>query len=194
MLKQLTYPAAAPATLEQAKAQLIIDNNLDDDLIEAMLYAATQALQNYTQLQLMQANYAFYSNYAPGVEYLPAGPVIEVTAVKYLDTDNVEQTLDPSKYEVNLIASPAVVKINERPTVSSKSFNVFWIEFTAGFGAIGASEAEQREAIAAQAAAMVSAILLQTASLYENREDVNFKRHELIKASEYLAHPFKRYT
>jgi hypothetical protein len=121
--------------------------------------------------------------------------VLAVTAVKYLDADNVEQTLDPSKYEVDLIHDPARVVIKESPTsVSDNIFNIFWIEFTAGYGTIGDTIEQQQAAIAQQAANLVSAILLQTASLYENREDVHFKKHELIKASEYLAHPLKRFV
>lgn len=67
--------------------------------------------------------------------FLPGSPIQAVTAIKYFDTNDVAQTLDPTTYSVDIVTEPARVQPaynNFWPTTRPK-FNAVEIDYFTGF-------------------------------------------------------------
>lgn len=70
----------------------------DAELLEHLITAARQWVEDYTRRRLAVQTLELVLDSFPGVGFLLHPPVHEVVSLKYLDTDNVERTLDPSGY------------------------------------------------------------------------------------------------
>ena len=127
----ITPPAVEPVTLAQAKAQLRVDFEADDDLISAYITAAREfaeqtlnrAIYNQTYvLSLDQFTYGDWRSTVPMERRnplrfsalwesmalrLPMPRLVSVTSITYLDVNATQQTLDPSTYSVDNASEPA---------------------------------------------------------------------------------------
>mgnify|MGYP000913790174 CR=1 FL=1 len=95
---------------------------------------------------------------------LPA-PLISVTSIKYLDSNNVEQTLPSTEYIVSDSAPGLIVPINSWPE-ASKAGDSLCVRFVTGYSDPGESPM-QSEALPKT---IKIAMLMQVADMYENRE------------------------
>ena len=102
-------PADRPITLADIKRHSVIEHDDDDYLLLSMLDAAVDYAQQYMNRQIIDAEFtAFYSCFDPMME-LPVYEASSITEIKYYDTDNAEQTLDSSVYElVRTLSAQAV--------------------------------------------------------------------------------------
>jgi uncharacterized phiE125 gp8 family phage protein len=185
--------------LDDTKKRLILDDGTTDHdaIVTAMIRAATDACEAYSNHAFMQRTGSLYLDVVPTFIYIhDAYPLIEVAAIKYLDEFGNEQTLSTDHYRIDLKADPVVIYIAEAPDVLQDAYNIMWVELLYGHGAKDATESEQRAALPAWA---IQAINTQVASMYENREDKILAvgptagNGNLIKASELLMHPYKRH-
>ena len=90
-------------TLAQAKAQLRVDFDDDDDLINGMIAAATDQVQANTQRRYLPQSLAWVLQDWGDHMVLPVAPGgdssgVEITGVTYVDENGDTQTLDPSIY------------------------------------------------------------------------------------------------
>jgi len=155
----VTPPAAPVVSTAEAKDHLNVHFDDDDVLIAAMVAAATANLDGPEGWlgralgeQTLEARlHAFGSDPI----LLPLPPHIEIASIKYVDTDGVEQTLDPGEYEL------------------------LGAELDLAYGKTWPSVRGQREAVRIRFAAgyedglhpsIHSAILLMTGDLYAQRE------------------------
>jgi hypothetical protein len=130
-------PITEPVTLDEAKNFLRVTVSNDDLLIAALITAARETVEAFTGRSVANKTYrqsldafpyfvdsmvsqlayppAYYSlppystamwNYSQMIK-LYAPPLIAVTSLQYIDTNGVKQTLDPSKYIVDLDSEPA---------------------------------------------------------------------------------------
>jgi uncharacterized phiE125 gp8 family phage protein len=114
-LIQVQAPMYDVVDLITAKAALRVDTTADDQRITDLVRAATQMLEGgggqdgilgralmpqTWRLELPAWPYSGNYDYAQPQLPLPMPPLIAVTSVTYLDTTAVEQTLDPSIYEI----------------------------------------------------------------------------------------------
>jgi uncharacterized phiE125 gp8 family phage protein len=118
MASYCVIPAAsAPVSLEQAKAHLRVTHAEDDDLIQALIYAATDLIEQRTNCQMVQATWAEVLPAFPSRgDYriiLPRVPLVAVTSIEYWDEHGVERTLPPSCYNVSTGEKPGWVQIRE---------------------------------------------------------------------------------
>lgn len=94
--------------------------------------------------------------------WVPRCPVQTIDSIKYWDSNNVQQTLDPSSYIADLISEPS--RVMPAPGTSWPSTfnrpNAVEVRFTAGYGADGTTVP----------AGIKHWIILTTNTLYENRE------------------------
>jgi len=164
----ITPPTAPPIDLAFVKDYLKVDFNDEDAIIESMINAAVGFVEKFTQRLMMQRtikqSFDRFPNYADACPYieLKGVPVITVSAIKYLDCDGNEQTWDTNKYKVS--CSNEITNISPRhgevfPTALEESCAV-WVEYTAGYATVDQVPG-----------AMVQAMLLLIAHMYECRED-----------------------
>jgi hypothetical protein len=144
----------------------------------------------------MQRTLRFWFDTPPTkILFWDAWPIIGITGAGYIDAAGVTQTFNVAEMPTDLVADPATLTLTSTPTVKPNTPNVFWVDVVAGYGGTGAGEDGQRAALPAWA---TQAIYVQAAAMYENREDKILtmgatQNGTLIKASEYIAGPFKRW-
>jgi uncharacterized phiE125 gp8 family phage protein len=106
-LRVVTPPAedAALLTQEEAKAQLRVEHDDDDDLIDALIGAALDAIETDVQRRYFAQTLEWVCDGWPAGQAFPiagidgaAGMVVE--SVTYVDLQGDAQVLDPSQYWV----------------------------------------------------------------------------------------------
>ena len=118
----ITPAAAEPVTLAQAKEQLRIESGFtdDDDYILSLVSAARDRCESYcNQFFTVQGIAYLYDGPVPTIIELPY-PNLTVTALKYTDTSNTDQTIDPSDYIVNELNQTILVNT----AVSAVSYRI----------------------------------------------------------------------
>lgn len=154
----LIAPTQTPpaVSLDSARAQVRVDGAQDDDLIGQYIAAATMAAEHELARALVTQIWTLKLDRFPiGAIELARPPVQSVSSIQYLDSDGVEQTLDPTAY--TLCADPLA------PVITGtwpEGTNIV-VTFTAGYGDVDSVP----ESIRAW-------ILLHVGALYANREAV----------------------
>jgi uncharacterized phiE125 gp8 family phage protein len=168
MYKVTTQPQFEPITLNEAKDWLKVHPDVvdDDNLIRSLIASARSWAEKGTGQALVTQTIEQVWDWMPRnrVFDLSILPVASVTSVKYLDGNGAYQTWDASNYTTDLfsnrvcvkasVSDPATSALNERP-------NVWKITYTAGNATALAIDANIK-----------TAMLLQIAMMYENREDI----------------------
>jgi uncharacterized phiE125 gp8 family phage protein len=176
-LKLLIPPASEPLTLDEAKAHLRVDGTEEDVYISALITAAREMVENYTNRQLMPAT---YEGIADALVHftLPKAPFQELVSIQYMTTGDVLTPLAADNYTFLEGGEPAVILV-KRPADYKEVENGVKITFTAGYTAVPES--------------LKAAMKLLIGHLYENREEVTVAvaAHQLPKASEYLMNPYR---
>ncbi len=172
--KLKTAPSAYPVTRDElVKVHIKVDGATEDSLLDIYIAAATEQVEDYIQRQLMRATYELHMDnwscdVVCGYLKLKKAPLISVVSIKYDDIDNVEQTLDASLYQVDIISEPGRVRfIGALPSTYDKP-NAIRIEYLAGYGDASSDLVAQRALIPGRAKI---GILRGVADLYENRQD-----------------------
>lgn len=90
-----------PISLDEAKLQLRAQSSTTEDgLIEELIVSARQHVEKYSGLVLIAASATMPVASFAELERMPMAPVREITEVRYLDANGVEQVLDPAVYEL----------------------------------------------------------------------------------------------
>lgn len=109
--KLITAPATEPIDLTTAKLHLRVDSSADDALITAMIIAARESAEKMIDRALITQTWEVVLDSFQDAFELRRSPIQSVTSVKYLDSANVEQTLDPADYIADLDSEPGYVVI-----------------------------------------------------------------------------------
>jgi uncharacterized phiE125 gp8 family phage protein len=116
--------------------------------------------------------------------WLPRPPLIAVASVKYIDSTGVQQTLDPSTYQVDNKSAPgrfSLAYAKSWPSVRPQ-MNAIEIEYTCGYGA-------EPEAVPEP---IRHAIMMTVAHWNEHRETVNdFALHDVPMSAEWALQPYR---
>ena len=179
-----------PVTLAEAKAQLRVDIDADDDLITGLITAARQMVEQVTRRALLSQDWELRLEKFPGesVIELPLAPLQSVSAITYIDKLNVSHTLAASTYQVDAASTPgrvALVEGESWPGDTLRALGGVQIAFTAGWTSADAVPQAIRQAL-----------LLLVGHLYENREAVTDTRvlQTTPLAFEYLLWPWRVLT
>lgn len=102
-LRTVTPPTGGLITLDQAKAQCRVDHDDDDDLIDALVMAATDLIERETQRKYLAQTLEWVTETWSERMCLPIAPGGDcsnaaIVSVKYMDLTSTQQTLDPSLY------------------------------------------------------------------------------------------------
>lgn len=182
-LIQIAEPAVEPVTLAEAKLHLRVDDDMldDDPLITMLIGAARRYAEMYCARSFITQQWRLVLDAFPGgnlmgvpagIPYglpgnailLERGPVASVDSIAYTAMDGSTATMPATDWVADLSGSlaritPRFGKIWPIPLPQIGSVRV---QFTAGYG----------DTAAKVPAGIRHWILLRTATLYENREEV----------------------
>ena len=142
--------------LATAKEFLRVDHSDEDTTIEALINAAVQHCQDYTNRHFVSSNFTLSLDDFYNCEF-STGPINTITGVTYKDVGNATQTLATSKYWYDTKREPGRIHFENAPDTYDDDFNVVTIS-----GTLGANPAPP----------VVHAIKMLVAHYYENRRAV----------------------
>jgi uncharacterized phiE125 gp8 family phage protein len=159
-----TPPAEEPIALAEAKAHLRVEHADEDAVIEGLIGAAREFVEERSGRQLVTATWDITLCSFPRGRRpikLPKWPTLSVATISYLDTNGDAQTWDAANYRVDTSREPALVApamgvSYPVPAVDSAAVTIHAV---AGYGAAAAVPQAAKQAI-----------LLLVAHWYENRE------------------------
>lgn len=141
-LNLITAPAIEPISVSEARTHLKLkpDDEILDDEIVSIISVAREKIENETRRALITQTWEAVSAKFPWSSDCPIElelpPLQSVTSVKYLDIDGVEQTWNPSLYQVNTKSTPGLILpvFGEAYPETGDVINAVIIEFVAGYG------------------------------------------------------------
>lgn len=166
-----TGPASEPITLTEAKNHLKVDFSADDDLITALIVAAREEAESYTNRKLLpQTITEKFDAFAvvdpvhnPGQHLvLSASPLRAITSIAYKDENGSDQTLSSATYITHDYEMPPRVGLaygQSWPSTYSQDQSVT-VTYTVGY--------DDADSVPA---AIKQAMLLIIGFLYDNRQD-----------------------
>lgn len=132
--------AGGPAvSLEEAKAQLRITDDLENDIIERAVLAVQGLLEppdGWLGRALTQSQYRLELPCLADEIVLPAPPLVQVDTVQYRASDGSLNTVSDDLYRVTDGDQARIVRAEGKswPTIGSDAPDAVVIEFTAGYG------------------------------------------------------------
>mgnify|MGYP003108840459 FL=1 len=168
-----------------ARKFLKVDITDDDDVINSLVKAATESAQEYTNRFFLSTTLEQYGTTFADIRSLFKSPVSEITVVKYYDTDNVQQTLSTSVYQVTPAIEPStlMLKVDQSyPDVADREDAVL-VKYTVGYGT----------ATTDVPYAIIQAVYLTIGHWYQNRQEVVVGRiaTEIPMGAKYLLDQYK---
>lgn len=172
-----TQPSAEPITLAEAKANLRVNNTVENDLISSYIVAARKWIENYTWRPLITQTWTLFYDFSDvqniknNTIVISKNPVQSISSIKYYDNTNTLVTLDSSTYYTDLGGDIASINfIQQLPTMYNR-INALQIEFVCGYGLAGAVPDNIK-----------AAIYLLVTSFYDNRTGLEFvKTQEAVQ-------------
>lgn len=163
---QLTPPAIEPVSVDELKAHLRVTDASEDDLIAAYGKAARAFVETRCQRSLITQEWRYKLDEWPywGPVYLPMGPVQEVLAIDYIDTNGDITAWDTDLFYLDEASSRArlfPVYGESWPSIRYDA-NAITIEYRAGYGDLATDVPEE----------LRHAIKLLVGHWYQSREAV----------------------
>ena len=184
-LKEDTLAVNPLFTTAEAKDFLKVDTTADDSLIDNLIKAATQSCQIFTNRYFLDTRVIQYSDNWFEFYRLYKSPVVEITHVKYYDTNDTLQTLASSNYILDNISQPARIGISVDGTLPNLAdrINAVEVKYSVGYGELSSDVPE----------GIKQAVLITIGNWYENRQTVITGRTatELPLSSQYLLEQYK---
>lgn len=134
-------PAAEPLTLSEVLMHLREDAGVADAYLGALITVAREACEERTERSLVTTPWRLTLDAFPEAIELRRGPVIQVQSVKFIGPAGNELTLDPADYLLDSVSDPGylVPAPNRAWPETMERINAVTVEYTAGYGATGAS-------------------------------------------------------
>lgn len=159
-------------TLAQAKANLRIDHDYQNDLIQALVNAAVEDIENYTGRAIAKTQYTATGSTFINKMQLRYTPVAVAPVITYYDENNAAQTLSDTLYAVftNSYGDPELVftDYDSLPALYDRS-DAVKIVYSAGMEAGKVPECFKMYT------------LLMVNKLYENPGDTPLRYHSFAK-------------
>lgn len=174
-------PSSEPLTRSEVATFLKLDDdNSENDLIDALIVAARQYCEYYTDTKLFTQTVKAYMDEFPEEEIkLLYPPFQSVTSVEYYDADNSLQTLSSSLYTVNTKGTKLSIKSTTTFPESYDRKNAVIVTFVSGYSSVDSIPENLK-----------MAMKLMISNWHLNRED-HVKK--LPTASEHLMNAYKVY-
>ena len=138
VLNQITPPSYLPLSLSEAKNDLKISTNADDDRIQRIMRTSIDTIETFTGKRLITQTWDYYFDYFCDEIKVPYPPLQSITYIKYKDTSGAWQTLSTSVYDVDTFSVPGKVYRAYNATWPSiqEVQNAINIRFIAGYGSV----------------------------------------------------------
>lgn len=135
----VTAPTVEVVTYEEAKLFLRLDQDEETELIEQIISAATNMVEEALGQQLITATYTGYLDAFPATDYIemPYPPLQSITSLKYYDSAGSLQTYSSGNYSVITDIKPGRIQLGyglDWP-VTYGIPNAIQIIFACGYGA-----------------------------------------------------------
>lgn len=161
----ITEPTSEPIILAEAKTNLRVTNNLEDDLITSIIVAARKWVEGFTWRPLMtqtiQANFDKVDVQSVDI-LINKFPIQSITSVKYINASGTEITMTAgTDYETDLISPIPRIRLTAIPDMKD-TLNAFKIRFVAGYSSAELVPSNYKQAM-----------YLIITSLYDNRNQVS---------------------
>ena len=169
-LVRVTAPAALPISVAEAKAQMRVEGNDDDTIIERLVNAAVAFVdvQGVLGRAMITQTWGEWLAPNPSTVMLSLGPVQSVSAIKYYDIDGVLQTATLADF--NVFGTPNRITITPKTSkawpITQTRDDAIKIEYVVGYGSTSASVPQT----------VRHALLMLVAHWYENRETTQEKQ------------------
>lgn len=172
-----------PLTLAEAKAQLRVDSSDEDALIGSLISAVREKFEDETGRALAVRDITAYWDAWPcdSVFALPYYPVVGVSDLKAIDSDEVTNTVAASDYTVDTVGiTPRVVL---KPTADKPEVGDFPNAVILRYVVGESSPPESAK----------QALLLNLTMLYERREDMKINDNEpYTRSSAWMAYNHRK--
>ena len=182
-LTLVTGPEQEPLTLEEAKAQLRLDDDTDDGLVRRLIIAARMWVEGQTKKALIEQTWDQkidcwpYKYNMPYIE-IEKNPVKSVTSITYQEGSSPQPTLNATQY---------IVVAREHGSYIAPAYGVTWpstlavpeaitVRFVAGYTTVPET--------------LKHAIAMLVAHWYENREVIG-KPESIPYGVESLISPYR---
>lgn len=172
---QLQYVGSKPyvravATVAGAASNFAVEAHLypleddEDAFLNGIITAARTQAEHYQKRQLLLATYKLTMSYLPAVFQFLVHPVASITHVKYYDSNNVLQTLDPSNYVIDRNRKPYLLRRSAAGSFPATYCrpDAVEIEFEAGYESADDVPMPTKQAI-----------MLMCGSMYRYREELS---------------------
>lgn len=186
-LKRTSDAATEPVTTAEMKLHLRVDHDAEDDLIDSLVKAARQLLEDQTGRAFITQTWQLTLDKWPAsrVLRLPRPPLVSVTHIKYYDTHGELQTVSSDDYEVHTNAEPGRI---------TTAYGEYWPSLYAVEEAITVTYVAGYGGAAAVPDGIKAAIKFLAAHWYRNREAaLEAQQYEVPLAVDSLVHQFKVY-
>lgn len=175
-LRLVTAPPIEPVTLADMKAHLRVTAADDDSLISVYITAARRMTESVTKRALIQQTWDWVLDRFPAHFDVPLPPLQEVVYIKYLDTADVEQVLDPTTYIVDANPDWGRVALNYARVWpwSFPVINAVWMRFIAGYPSVASPSTD--DLASGVPVELTHAIKMAVSHFYENPGAVESSR------------------
>lgn len=180
-LKLIEAPTELSVTLDEVKEHCRITSDDEDASLEVKIRVAEDYVQARTGRAINPQVWELTLDEFPGCDsfnryaaiQIPLPPLQDVSFIKYVDDDGVEQTLDTDLYTVDTDSLPGRVYpvFGESWPVPRAQPNAVRIRFTCGHATDQGSPASPPEPHLEMPPRVRQAILIMVNELYDNRTD-----------------------
>ena len=136
-LKLITAPITEPVTLAEAQVQCRVDDVAFDNAITSMIKSARMAAEELSGRSLLSQTWEITLDNFPDQIRLPRPPVTSIVSVKYIDVNNVEQTLSSGSYTLDNASDDGVhwlvLAANTSWPLTYENINVVKVRYIAGY-------------------------------------------------------------
>lgn len=126
-----------PVTLAELKKHAQVRHGLEDDNILGYLLDAIAYVEERGRVSLIHQRIQHVVDCWPGGQtvHVSRGPLVSVESVKYLDVNNVEQTVDAKYYRADTRSRWGGVFFSDSFSQTlAEGTGVVWIDMTCGYG------------------------------------------------------------
>jgi uncharacterized phiE125 gp8 family phage protein len=161
-LRQITAATTQCVTLDEVKAHLRLDEGYQDGLLQAMIYAATEAVEHATGRVLMTEIWEHSLDAFPTAIQLTRAPIQAITSISYVDLAGATQTVSPAAY--------ALSQDDFGTARIHPVFDTNWPEARGDVDGVKVTYSAGYADAAGVPQSIKQWMLLQVASMFENRE------------------------
>ena len=132
----LTAPTGLPVTLAEAKDDLRIDDASQDAVVTAWLAGITDYTEHRLGRALLTQTWRVWADVFPDAFMVPRPPAASVTAIRYFDSANVQQTINPADFTLDAAKLPGwiVPAAGKAWPATYDRINACWADVICGYG------------------------------------------------------------